>query len=119
MTKKEELIVGILKKELIHINKMLKEQELQIADITKNGFDKEIHKGNRDGIWTGLHYTLGYCTAHIYNTKGFIELLKLKDHKAVEKLIKENETIEKQNKAELKKIFDDIKKNVQKKTSKK
>lgn len=106
MNKKEKLIAGILKKELKGIKKTLKDQEQQISDIKKNGFSKEIHKGNRDSIWTGLHYTQGYCTAHIWMTEKFLSLLSLKSHKEVENLIKENKAIEKSNKAEMKKVFD-------------
>ena len=40
MNKKDELIAGILRKELKGIQKLLKSQEEQIADIAKNGFDK-------------------------------------------------------------------------------
>jgi hypothetical protein len=108
MTKKDELIIGILKKELISIKKCLKDQEEQISTIKKNGFDKNVHKGNRDSIWTGLHYTQGYCTAHIFMTKKVIDLLKLSDYKDVEALIEENKAIEKSNKLEFKKLFVEI-----------
>ncbi len=110
MNKKEKLIAGILKQELKSIKKCLKEQESQISDIKKNGFDKEIHKKNRDSIWTGLHYTQGYCTAHIWMTEKFLSLLKLKNHKEVKKLIEDNKAIKKANRAELQKIFDEVKK---------
>jgi len=110
MNKKEKLIVGILKQELKGIKKCLKDQESQISDIKKNGFDKEIHKKNRDSIWTGLHYTQGYCTAHIWMTEKFLSLLSLKNHKEVKKLINENEAIKKENKAEFKRVFNEAKK---------
>ncbi len=117
MTKKDELIIGILRKELISIKKCLKDQKNQISDIKKNGFDKEIHKGNRDSIWTGLHYTQGYCTAHIWMTKKVIDLLKLSDYRDVEALIEENKAIDKSNKLEFKKLFDAVNKEVTPKKS--
>jgi hypothetical protein len=108
MNKKNKLIANIFKNELKGIKKCLKEQEVQIADIKKNGFSKEIHKKNKDSMWTGLHYTQGYCTAHIFMTEKFLSILKLKE-KEIKHLIKENEAIDAKNKAELKIIFDKIK----------
>ncbi len=118
MIKKDLLIKTILTKELKGISKLLKEQKDQIDEIKKNGFSKEIHKKNRDLIWTGLHYTQGYCTAHIWMTKKFISLLNLKDAKAVEDLIKVNKKIEKLNKAEMKRIFDGLKSTTKSKENK-
>lgn len=117
MTKKDKLIIGILQQELKGIKKLLKSHEAQIVDIQQNGFDKEIHKGNQDSIWTGLHYTQGYCTAHIFMTKKIIDLLKLEDYRDVEALIEENKLIEKENNAELKRVFDRVSQGLKKSTN--
>lgn len=117
MNKKEKLIIGIITSELKGIKKMLKDQNKQIKDIDKNGFDKEIHPGWHMDIKTGLSYTQGYCTGYIAHAEKFIELLNLKDEKEVEKLIEENKAIEKANKAEMKRVFDSVKERIKKKSN--
>jgi len=119
MTKKEELIIGILKKELIGIKKLLRAQDKQIKEIQKNGFDSEIHPANHIDIRTGLSYTQGYCTGHIKQTESIIELLEMSDAKDIEALLEENRKIEEENKQYLKDIFSDIRKRVKKENKKK
>ena len=115
MTKKEELRVGILKKELIGIRKMLKEQDKQIKDIHKNGFDSEIHSAWHVDIQTGLSYTQGYCTGHIKAVEELIGLLEMADVKAIEDMLAENKKISTENKKYLKDIFANIEGRVDKK----
>ncbi len=114
MTKKEELIVGILKKELASIKKLLRSQNKQIKDIQKNGFDSEVHRANHIDIRTGLSYTQGYCTGHIKQTEAIIELLETLDTKGINAMLEENKKIEIENKKYLKKILRDIKKDIKK-----
>ena len=118
MNRKDKLIIGILKKDLKSIKKTLKDQEEQIADIEKNGFDKEIHKDNRLSIRTGLSYTQGYCTGHICLTEKIIHLLQKSDARDIEAIIEEDRIVSKKNKAEMKKLFDGIKKSFKEKTKK-
>jgi len=112
MSKKDELIIGILNKELKSIKKLLKEQEATLEDIRINGFDKEIHKSNHESILTGLSYTIGYCTCKIEETKKIIYLLKQVDAKAIETIIEKNREIEKLNKKEMDKMFGEIRKRI-------
>jgi len=111
MTTKDELIFGILNKELKSIKKLLKEQEEQLNDIRTNGFDKEIHPDNHESILTGLSYTIGYCTCKIEETKKVLNLMKL-DVGGITKLIEKNKEIEKTNKKELDKMFGEIRKRI-------
>ena len=120
MTKKEELIVGILKEDLKSIKKLLKEQEKQLNDIRKNGMDPDIHKAYRTEIQTGLSYTIGYCTGHIKSVESSVELLGMTDIE-IEELIAENKRISAENKKHLDEVFGELKKRVKKqdKTKKK
>ena len=111
MTKKEELIIGIFKEDLKGLRKVLKDQEKQIADIRKNGIDKEVHPAYHLEIHTGLSYTSGYCTGHIKCAESTIELLGMTS-KEIEELIAENKRISAENDKYLKEIFNDIKKRV-------
>jgi len=117
MTTKDELITGILNKELKSIKKLLKEQEAQLNDIRTNGFDKEIHKSNHENILTGLSYTIGYCTCKIEETKKILSLMKL-DVGGITKLIEKNKEIEKLNKKEMDKIFREITRRVEETSAK-
>lgn len=108
MTKKEELIVGILKKELDYLKKFLKKQEKEIKHIHKNGFDSEMHRAYHMDVMTGLSYTSGYCTGHIKAVEEAIGLLEMADAKEVEDMIAENKRITAENKKYLKDIFADI-----------
>lgn len=109
MNKKEELISKLLKDELKAIKKFLKDYEEQLADIDKNGFDKEIHKGNHKSIYSGLNYTIGYCTSHIALTEKVLYYLKQASYKDIEAIIEENKIISKENKKTLNKLFKKIK----------
>lgn len=118
MTRKDELIIGILKKELKTIKNLLKEQERQIKDISKNGFDSEIHPAWHLDIGTGLSYTSGYCTGHIVLAERVMGLLKLSDAKDVEALLEKNRKIEAANKKYMDDVLSDIKKRVKNKKPK-
>lgn len=115
MNKKEELINKILMKELKPIQKLLNDYQKQLADIDKNGFDKEIHKSNRKSIYSGLNYTIGYCTSHIELTKKVLYYLKQEDYRDIEAIIEEGERISKENKKELNRVFKEVTKKVNKK----
>lgn len=119
MTRKDELIVGILKSELKYIRKLLKEQQKQIKDIDKNGFDTEIHPAYHIDIRTGLSYTSGYCTGHIKLAENVIELLSMKDAQEIENLIAENKKIESENKKYLAAMWKDIEEDIEKEDKKK
>lgn len=112
MTKKDELIIGILNKELKSVKKLLKEEQAQLDDISKNGFDKEIHPGNHESILTGLSYTIGYCTCKIEETKKTIYLLKQVDAESIEAIIEKDREIEKLNKKEFDRVFGEIRKRI-------
>ena len=105
MTRKDELIIEILNKELKGIKKLLKEQEDYLNTIKKKGFDKEIHPGNHESILSGLNYTIGYCTCKIEETKKIIRLLKKSDYRDIEEIIEKNKEIEKMNKENLVAVF--------------
>lgn len=115
MTKKDELIIGILKKELKHINKLLKDQEEQIENLKKNGFDSDVHPAHRIDIRTGLSYTQGYCTGHLVLAKNVIELLSMSNARDIEALIEENKRIEQENKKRLKAMYKELKIGLKKK----
>jgi hypothetical protein len=117
MTKKEELILGIIKKDLIGIKKTLKDQEKQIKEIRKNGMDSEIHPAYHIDIQTGLSYTSGYCTGHIKLSEDVIELLGMTD-KEIEKLISENKKISAKNKKYLAAVFKEVTESVKVKSKK-
>ena len=119
MSKKEELILGILEKDLKGIRKLLKEQKKQIKDIDKNGFDSEIHPAWHLDMRTGLSYTQGYCTGYIKMAEEVIGLLKLGDVKDVEELIAENKKIEAANKKHLDEVFDKVRSRIKKPLKKK
>lgn len=108
MTKKEELIVGILKKELDYLKKFLKKQEKEIKHIHKNGFNSEMHRAYHMDVMTGLSYTSGYCTGHIKAVEEVLGLLDMADAKAIEDMIAENKKIEAANKKYLKELFANI-----------
>lgn len=110
MKNKDTLIIEILEKDLKGVRKVLKDQEAQIKDISKNGFDPEIHPGWHLDIRTGLSYTQGYCIGYIAHAEKMVGLLKLKDANAVLSLIEENKKIEAANKKHLDEVFGDIKK---------
>lgn len=109
MTKKDELIIYILRKELKGIKKLMDESQSDLDSIRKNGFDKEIHHGNHYDILTGLAHTIGYCTCKIHDTKGIISMLKKGDYRDIETLIEHNKEIEKKNKKMLDELFDKVK----------
>ena len=115
MNKKEKLIVKILKDDLKSINKLLFEQEKELNKIKTKGFDKEIHKDNRESILTGLSHTIGYCTCHKTLTEKIIFYLEKKSHKDIQKLIDEDKKISNLNKKELKRVFSEVKLKVNKK----
>ena len=104
MTKRDELITDMLKKDLKSIKKTLKDQEVALKDLKDNGFG-EIHKGNRAGIWDGYNYTIGYCTGHIKLAEDVISMMKM-NLPEINTLIAENKKIEEANKKELKRVFD-------------
>lgn len=108
MTKKEELIIGILGENLKSIKKLLKGQEKELKEICKNGIDKHTHKAYHIDIYTGLSYTVGYCTGLIKTTEEAVDLLGMTD-KEIEKLIAENKKISAENKKYLDGIFNEIK----------
>lgn len=114
MTKKEELIIGIFKKDLTDLKKVLKDQEKQIAEIRKNGINTEVHPAYHIEIHTGLSYTSGYCTGHINCAKSAIELLGMTS-KEIEELLAENKRISAENKKHLDEIFKEIDKTIKKK----
>lgn len=104
MNTKEQLISDILNKELKPIKKLLKDYQKQLDEIDNKGFNKEIHKGNRKPIYSGLNYTIGYCTGHIELTKKISFYLTLGYSEIID-LIKENDEIRKENSKKLKEIF--------------
>lgn len=104
MTTKENIISDILKKELKGLKNLMDDNQKQLDSIRKKGFDKEIHPGNHNDILTGLSHTIGYCTSKLQMTKDVIGLMKL-DVSGLNKLIKENKKIEKQNKKTLDSVF--------------
>lgn len=119
MTKKEELILEILEKDLKGIRTHLKSQEKEIEKLKKKGFDSDIHPAWHLDIKTGLSYTQGYCTGYISHSEQVISLLKLKDDKAVLDLIAENKKIEAANKKHLDEVFGEVKKRIKENKNKK
>ncbi len=111
MTKRDELIITILTKDLKSLKKLLSDHQKQLNAIRKKGFDKEIHPGNRFNIATGLSYTIGYCTCKIEETKGIIDLLK-KDAKGIQFIIDHNKKIEELNNKTMKELFNKIRTNI-------
>ena len=117
MEKKEKLIINILKKDLIGIQKTLKNQETQLKDIRKNGISSEVHPAYHIEIQTGLSYTSGYCTGHIKLAESVINLLGMSSTE-IEELIADNKRISAENKKYLDGIFNDIKKRAKEKPKK-
>ena len=117
MEKKEKLIIGMLKSDLIGIKKTLKNQEQQLNDIRKNGIDSEIHPAYHIEIQTGLSYTQGYCTGHIKLAESVINLLGMSNAE-IEELIADNKRISAENKKYLEDMFKDIKKRAKEKPKK-
>lgn len=117
MTKRDELITDMLKKDLKGIKNTLKDQEKALKDLKDNGFG-EIHKGNRAGIWDGYNYTIGYCSGHIQLAEDVISMLEM-SLPEINKLIAENKRIEELNKKELKRVFDLVGKSLKEKTKEK
>ena len=117
MEKKEKLIINILKKDLIGIQKTLKNQETQLRDIRKNGMSSEIHPAYHIEMQTGLSYTSGYCTGHIKLAESVINLLEMSSTE-IEELIADNKRISAENKKYLDGIFNDIKKRAKEKPKK-
>lgn len=110
-SKKDELIIEILKKELKYIKKLLKEQDKQIKEIRKSGVDSEIHPAYHVDIQTGLSYTSGYCNGYIILAEQIIEMLE-SSCEDIEKMISENKRISAENKKYLDDIFAEIKKDI-------
>ena len=114
MTKRDELITDMLKKDLKSIRKTLKDQEEALKDLKDNGFG-DIHKGNRAGIWDGYNYTIGYCTGHIKLAEDVISMIGM-SLPEINKLIAENKKIEEANKKEMKRVFELVDKSFKEKT---
>lgn len=112
MTKKEQIIVGMLKSDCLELNKVLRAQNKQIKDISKNGF-KDIHPAYHIDIRTGLSYTQGYCTGAISVAESTMSLLSM-SLPEINKLIKENKRISAENKKYLDGIFNEINKRIKK-----
>lgn len=112
MNKRDKLIIGILEEDLIGIKKVLKDQNKQIKELDKNGFNKDVHPGWYLDIRSGLLYTQGYCNGYINHAEKMTDLLKLEDEKAVLELIKENKRISAENKKHMDEVFKDLKKRI-------
>ncbi len=112
MNKRDKLIIGILEEDLIGIKKVLKDQNKQIKELDKNGFNKDVHPGWYLDIRSGLSYTQGYCNGYINHAEKMTDLLTLEDEKAVLELIKENKRISAENKKHMDEVFKDLKKRI-------
>ncbi len=113
MIKKEKLILNLFKEELKPIKKLLKDYQEQLNNIDKNGFDKEIHKGNKKSIYSGLNYTIGYCNGHIELTKKLLYYLSLSTSQ-IHKQIEEDKKITELNRKEMQRVFKEVKDSVNK-----
>lgn len=107
MTKKEELILEIIKSRMEPLKSLGEEQEDQLKDIRKNGYG-DIHPANQESVVTGLSYTHGYTVGHNVLAESIIELLGMTDDEIVQ-LNLENERIEAENKKTMDEMWGKIK----------
>lgn len=97
MTKKDKLIIKLISGDLKIIKKTLKDSE------------KDLKNCKNNELKSGLNYTIGYCTAHVWLIEKFIFYLNKKSSKDIQKIIDKNKEINKHNKKELNKLFKNIK----------
>lgn len=112
MTKKEQIIIGMLEKDISELKKVLRKQNKQLKDINKNGFE-DVHPAFQIDIKSGLSYTQGYCTGAIAAAESNAALLNM-SLSDLNKSIEESKKVAEENKKYLDGIFQEINKRIKK-----